>query len=52
MKYGWESEEERLARFMKISPEAKLKWLRQINEFILKCSSKKDRALRWKLREA
>lgn len=50
MIFKWESEEERLLRFMKIPPKKKLEWLRQINEFIAKCSSKRSRSIRWKLR--
>ncbi|MFH0790920.1 MAG: hypothetical protein V2A64_04735 [Candidatus Omnitrophota bacterium] len=46
-----ETEEERLARFIKISPKKKLEWLRQMNEFIIKFSSKRDRLIRWKLRK-
>ena len=46
----WESEEARLLRFMGIPPKKKLEWLRQINEFIVKCSSKRSRLIRWKLR--
>ncbi len=33
MKFCWETEEERLKRFMKISPKKKLEWLRRMNEF-------------------
>ena len=51
MIFKWETEEERLLRFMKISPKKKLEWLRQMNEFILKSSSKSDRLIRWKLRK-
>jgi hypothetical protein len=32
----WESREERLLRFMKITPKKKLEWLLEINEFIHK----------------
>jgi len=51
MIFKWETEKERLQRFMKISPKKKLEWLRQMNEFIVKSSSKRDRLIRWKLRE-
>ena len=51
MNFDWESEEERLLRYMKISPKKKLEWLRQMNEFMAKFSSKKTRAIRQKLRE-
>lgn len=47
---GLESEDERIRRFMKILPKKKLEWLRQINDFILKCSSKRTKRIRWKLR--
>ncbi len=47
----WETEEERLLRFMKIHPKKKLEWLRQMNEFIVKCSSKRCKLLRWELRK-
>ena len=51
MIFKWETEEERLLRFIKIPPKKKLEWLRQMNEFILKCSSKRTRAIRRQLRE-
>ena len=51
MIFKWETEKERLLRFMKISPKKKLEWLRQMNDFIVKSSSKRDRLIRWKLRE-
>ena len=51
MMFQWETENERLLRFMKIPPKKKLEWLRQMNEFIAKASSKRDKVLRRKLRE-
>ena len=51
MNLGWESEEEKIARYMKIPAKKKLEWLRQMHEFTVKNSSKKMLALRWKLRE-
>jgi hypothetical protein len=51
MIFKWESEEERLTRFMKIPPKKKLEWLRQMNEFMLKYSSKHSKLIRWKLRK-
>ena len=50
MIFKWESEEERLARLMKISPKKKLEWLRQMNRFVVKCSSKRSNLIRRKLR--
>ena len=51
MIFEWETELERLQRFIKISPKKKLEWLQQMHELILKASSKKDKQLRLKLRE-
>ncbi len=50
MIFKWETEDKRLLRFMKISPKKKLEWLWQINELIVKSSSKRDNLIRWKLR--
>ncbi len=47
----WETEEERLLRLMKIPPKKKLEWLRQMNEFLVKSSSKRDKLIRWELRK-
>jgi len=51
MIFKWETEKERLSRFMKIPPKKKLEWLRQMHEFIIKSSSKRDKLIRWKLRK-
>ena len=50
MIFEWETEEERLLRFMKIPPKKKLEWLQKMNEFMVKCSSKRTKSIRWKLR--
>lgn len=50
MIFKWESQRERLLRFMKISPKKKLEWLREINEFTAKYSSKRSNLIRRKLR--
>ncbi|MFH1441070.1 MAG: hypothetical protein ABIH18_03385 [Candidatus Omnitrophota bacterium] len=47
----WETQEERLLKFMKISPKRKMEWLRQMNEFMVKSSSKQIKSIRWKLRK-
>jgi len=52
MIYKWESEEERLLRFMRISPKKKMEWLRQMNEFIAKSSTDRSRLIRRRLRES
>ncbi|MFH1553143.1 MAG: hypothetical protein ABID83_05880 [Candidatus Omnitrophota bacterium] len=51
MIFKWESEEERLLRFMKIPPRKKLEWLRQMNEFLAKYTPKRQKSIRQKLRE-
>ncbi|MBU1122874.1 MAG: hypothetical protein ABIH71_07760 [Candidatus Omnitrophota bacterium] len=50
MIFKWETEEEKLKRFMKISPKKKMEWLHQMHQFIVKASTKEDRLIRWKLR--
>ena len=50
MIFKWERSEERLLRMMKIPPKKKLEWLREMHLFVLKASSKRDRLIRWKLR--
>jgi len=52
MIFKWETEEERLKRYMAIPPEKKLELLKQMNDFTIKFSSKKTRAIRKRLREA
>ncbi|NQT89990.1 MAG: hypothetical protein HQ558_01910 [Candidatus Omnitrophica bacterium] len=52
MKFGWETEEEKLLRCLKISPKKRLEWLQKMHEFTVKTSSKHMLARRWKLREA
>lgn len=49
MKFGWENEEERLRRLMKIPPKKKLEWLQQMNEFA-RSLPKSQREIHLKLR--
>jgi len=51
MIFKWETEEERLLRFMKIPPKKKLEWLQKMHEFMVKCSSRRTKLIRWKLRK-
>jgi hypothetical protein len=51
MTFRWETEDERLLRHVKIPPKKKLEWLREMNEFIEKCSSKRTMRIRKKLKE-
>ena len=52
MIFEWETHDQRLRRFMKISPQKKLEWLRQMHEFTLKTSTKRLNIIRRKLRES
>jgi len=49
MPFKWESEEDRLLRFMKIPPEKKLQWLRDMKEFNER-QSRRVNSIRKKLR--
>jgi hypothetical protein len=51
MTFHWETEDERLLRFMKIPPKKKLEWLHDMHEFMVKYSSKRTMKIRKKLRE-
>lgn len=51
MIFEWETHDQRLRRFMKISPQKKLEWLRQMQEFTLKTSTQRLNIIRRKLRE-
>lgn len=50
MIFRWESENERLRRFMSIPPKKKMEWLRQMREFMRKVSTDKQKEVYWKLR--
>lgn len=52
MKTGWESKKDIIARGVKISATKKLEGFRLINELADKILSKKQKALRQKLRAA
>lgn len=51
MNFGWESQEERLLRFMRISPKKKMEWLYEMHEFLRKGLTKKTLEIHNKLRE-
>lgn len=52
MIFKWESQEERLRRFMRISPKKKMEWLCQMHEFLRRALTKKNIHLYWKLRQS
>mgnify|MGYP003395194247 CR=1 FL=1 len=50
MIFKWETEDERVIRFMKITARKKLEWLYEINVFLNKFSSEKIKKIRRKLK--
>ena len=52
MNSHWETEEEKLIRFMKIPPKKKLEWLYQMHQLLTKAWTKKKKHDYFKLREA
>ena len=52
MIFKWESEKEKLSRFMRISPKQKLEWLQQMHDFMRKALTKRQRRIYYKLRES
>lgn len=52
MIFKWESEEERILRFMRIPAKKKLEWLHQMGEFVNKFTSKRTKRIFHKLRES
>ncbi len=51
MKFGWQTEEERLLRYMKVPPLKKLQWLEQMHAFTRKFLPESQRRIWRKLRE-
>ena len=51
MIFKWETDRERLLKFLRITPKAKMEWLLAMNVFVYKASSKRMRKLRVKRRE-
>ena len=50
MNFGWESEDEKLSRYMKISPKKKLEWLQKMYEFTLATATLERKKIFLKLR--
>jgi hypothetical protein len=49
--FGWGNDEERLRRWVKLSPKKKLEWLYQAHMLMRKTFTKKQREIFWKLRQ-
>ena len=50
MNFGWESEQDKLLRYMKIPAKKKMEWLQKIHEFTLAAASPERKKMFWKLR--
>ena len=51
MIFKWETEDERMLRFMRFPAKNKLAWLYDVNKFLNKFSSRRTKQIRRKLRE-
>ena len=52
MRFGWETRKENILRGVKILPEKKLEGFRLLNELADKALTKRQKAMRRKLRES
>lgn len=50
MSLGWESEKDKLLKYMKISPRKKLEWLQKMHELTLAAATPERKNIYWKLR--
>jgi hypothetical protein len=51
LSFGWEKEDERINKGMRIPPKEKLIWLREMNEWTDKVLSNKQKGVRRRLNE-
>lgn len=47
----WETQKERVLKFMAIAPKKKLEWLQEMHGFLCKALTNKQKRLYYKLRE-
>ena len=50
MKFGWESEKEKIRRSMRIPPKKKMEWLQAMHDLLLATADRKRREIFRKLR--
>ncbi len=50
--FGWQSQEERLKRHANLPPQKRVEWLYEMQEFMRKVWTKKQRDRFWQLRQA
>jgi len=50
MNPGWENEEEKILRYMKIPPKKKMEWLQKMHDLLLATATPKRRKIFWRSR--
>ncbi|MDP2929935.1 MAG: hypothetical protein Q8O01_07770 [Candidatus Omnitrophota bacterium] len=50
MNFGWDTEEEKLLRHMKIPPKKKMEWLQKMHDLLLATATSERKKIFWKLR--
>jgi len=50
--FGWGNDEDRLRRWVKLSPKKKMEWLYQAHTLMRKALTKEKREIFWKLRQS
>ena len=50
MNFGWESEEEKIVRYMRNTPKNKLEWLQKMHKLLLSTTTPERKKVFWKLR--
>jgi len=49
-KWGWDIDEERLMRYLRIPAIKKLEWLQEMHDFLLATATPRRKKIFWKLR--
>ncbi|MBN1527404.1 MAG: hypothetical protein JW919_07480 [Candidatus Omnitrophica bacterium] len=50
MKFGWETDKEKIERSIKVPPKKKMEWLQAVHEMLLAVATPGRRNIFWKLR--
>ncbi len=50
MNFGWESEEKKILRYMRLPPEKKMEWVQKMHDFLLATATPARKKIFWKLR--
>jgi hypothetical protein len=50
MNFGWESEDDKILRYLKLSPKKKLEWLQRMHEMFVATATPERKKRFWKLR--